>query len=138
MAVRVRRCYHIRPRQSSEFEGATITPTRLASCGRECPRGSVVSSDFRQLLGRFGEISRFSECERPDLSDWPTTVTAGNRRSRRPEVFARAQGTRATRAEPWTTCDRSATREVSLRSTCRLRGKYTFDCLAFVAPSRNY
>ena len=47
----------------------------------------MVSSDFRQLPGRFGEISRFCECERPDLSDRHTKVTAENLRSRRPSFW---------------------------------------------------
>ena len=70
----------------------------------------MVSSDFRQLPGRFGEIGRFCECERPDLSDWPTKVTAGNLRPRRPDSLP-ARGRRATRAEPGLLCDRPAMRE---------------------------
>ena len=76
----------------------------------------MVSSDFRQLPGRFGEIDMFCECEQPDLSDRHTKVTAENLRSRRPEFFARAQGPRATRAEPLRQCDWPATREGSLCS----------------------
>ncbi len=99
-------------RKHCASKGATITPTRLASCGRECPRrglGGFVG--FRQLPGRFGEIGRFCECEWPDLSDRPTTVTAKNLRSRRADFLACARGPRATRAESGVGCRGCATRE---------------------------
>ncbi len=94
---RVRRSYH---------HSYAISKSRA---GVSAGLGGFVG--FRQLPGRIGEVGRFCECERPDLSDRPTRVTAENLRSRRPEFFARAQGHRATRAAPVYQNGGRATRE---------------------------
>ncbi len=57
-------------RKHCASEGATITPTRLASRGRECPRGSVVSSVFASyragLTSATGSQDRLGKRERAD------------------------------------------------------------------------
>jgi len=72
-------------RKHCASEGATITPTRLASRGRECPRrglGGFVG--LRQLPHRPDECDRLAKIDWASGSERPTRVTAENLRSRRP------------------------------------------------------
>jgi len=55
---------------------------------------------FRQLPHRPDECDRSAEIDWSSGNERSTGVTAKNRRSRRPEFFARAQGPRASRAGP--------------------------------------
>ena len=55
---------------------------------------------FRQLPRRPDECDRSAEIDWSSGNERSTGVTAKNRRSRRPEFFARAQGPRASRAGP--------------------------------------